>query len=113
MPDSLEQIAAVRADVASYRTEVAAQLGGVRDEIRELTVAFRELIKLDGDIKRTNDAVGRIGRESDDHEIRLRALEAISAKNGAIMGMSGTAASLAAGAGASLIVAIIMHAVKL
>lgn len=57
------------------RDDVRTQFAEVRDDLKELTKALRELIRLDGDIRRLQDACGRIGRESEDHEKRLRALE--------------------------------------
>lgn len=51
------------------------QFVGVRQDIKELTAAFRELIRMDGDLKRINDAMARIGSQVDDHEQRLRFVE--------------------------------------
>ena len=54
---------------------LTATVFGLRDEVKELTKALRELIRIDGDIKRLSEAIGRIGGESEDHEARLRVLE--------------------------------------
>ena len=60
-----------------FRKEVREQMSSVGDELKELTKALRDLIRLDGDIRRIQDAVGRIGRQADDHEIRVRRIESL------------------------------------
>jgi hypothetical protein len=70
-------IETVERKVEELRSEVGRQLGGVREELKELTKALRDLIRLDGDMKRTNDALIRIGKQVDGHETRLHTMETI------------------------------------
>ena len=69
------EIQAVEEKVEFLRTELGRRFDTVQEELKELTKALRDLIRLDGDIRRLQDAVGRIGRETEDHEKRLRTLE--------------------------------------
>lgn len=62
-------------ELESFKSDVSRQFDGVRNDLKELTKAMRELIRLEGDIKRTSDALIRIGRQVDDHDERIRALE--------------------------------------
>jgi hypothetical protein len=50
-------------------------VNGLRNDVKEISDSLRELIRIDGDMKRIGDAVGRIGKETADHESRLRVLE--------------------------------------
>lgn len=59
----------------SLRGEVRAGLGELRGDVKELTAALRELVRIDGETKRQNDALRRIGVQTDDHEKRLRVVE--------------------------------------
>jgi len=63
----------------TFRGEIGERFDRVHDDLKELTKALRDLIRLDGDIRRLQDAIGRIGRATDDHETRLRAVEAAAA----------------------------------
>lgn len=65
----------LKTDMESFKKSINGQLEGVKQELRELTNALRELIRIDGDIKRVQDAMSRIGRQVDDHEIRVRKVE--------------------------------------
>jgi chromosome segregation ATPase len=55
------------------------ELRDLRQEVKErldkLTQVITDLVRLDGVMARQNDALGRIGREVEDHEKRLRRLE--------------------------------------
>lgn len=63
-------------DVIAEKVDgLSRDVGGLRADMKELTKAMKELIRIDGDIKRLGDMVMRIGKESDDHETRLRMLE--------------------------------------
>lgn len=72
----MTDILALEQKIEGLRSEVSARFDLVHDDLKELTKALRELIRLDGDIRRLQDAIGRIGRTSDDHENRLRLVEA-------------------------------------
>ncbi len=71
-------IEALREEVQNLRVDVRNNMGELRTDIKELTKAFRELVRIDGDVNRLRDAVGRIGKEVEDHEKRLRAIEAVA-----------------------------------
>lgn len=71
----MADVDALKGDLDGLRTSVNAQLEGMRKDIKDLTSAFRDLVRIDGDIQRTNDALVRIGRQVDDHEERLRSVE--------------------------------------
>lgn len=71
----MTDILALQQKIEGLRAEVSARFDLVHEDLKELTKALRELIRLDGDIRRLQDAIGRIGRTSDDHELRLRTVE--------------------------------------
>lgn len=77
----MTDVAALESKVENLSRDVTNQLSGVRTEIKELTSALRDLIRMDGEIKNVNVLVARIGREVDDHEKRLRELEKNSIAN--------------------------------
>ena len=76
----------IKRDLESFKKSIGGRLDGVQSELRELTKALRELIRIDGDIKRVQDAMARIGRQVDDHEERLRTVEVNGAGTGARLG---------------------------
>lgn len=57
------------------KTDFNNQLENVNSTLKDLATATKELIRVDGDVRVLREAVGRIGKESDDHEKRLRLLE--------------------------------------
>jgi len=75
MPD----IQALEHKLETFRDEIGGRFDRVHDDLKELTKALRDLIRLDGDIRRLQDAMSRIGHESGDHELRLRELEGANA----------------------------------
>ena len=56
-----------------FQHEIRIDMAGIRDDLKEV-------IRLDGDLKRHNDAISRIGKQVDAHETRLLSLE----KTGAV-----------------------------
>lgn len=70
-------LAALDNKVENLRRDVSQHLAGVRNDIKDLTAALRELIRLDGEMKRQNDAVARIGRQVDKQEERLHEIETV------------------------------------
>lgn len=89
----------------TFRSEVGERFDRVHDDLKDLTKALRDLIRLDGDIRRLQDAIGRIGRESGDHEKRLRVLEEATAGQRVKVGVIGRGqllifSTIAAAAGA-------------
>jgi carbamoylphosphate synthase small subunit len=57
------------------RKEMNAQMSSLRDEIKHMTRALTELIRLEGEMKAQTGALTRIGRQVDDHETRIRVTE--------------------------------------
>lgn len=82
----MADVDALKSDLERLRSSVNEQFGAVREDLRELTAAFRELIRMDGDMRRINDALARIGAQVDDHEKRLRLLENGHAADGVRIG---------------------------
>jgi hypothetical protein len=79
--------AVTRDDLNVVREELNVQLAGVRADIKDLTLALRDLIRLDGDLKRIEQAQTRIGRQVDDHEDRLRSVEVGGAGHAKTVGL--------------------------
>lgn len=71
----IDETQAVQKIVEDLRKEVSGRFDSMQEDIKELTKALRDLIRIDGDIRRLQDSVGRIGRETEDHEKRVRLLE--------------------------------------
>ncbi len=71
----MSDVAALESKFESHSRAVNGQLSGVRNDIKELTKALRDLIRIDGEIKNIVTLVSRIGSEVDDHEGRVRVLE--------------------------------------
>lgn len=107
--DDLRQDFGKRLDVLGG--EVKSQLGVVNVELRELTKALRDLIRLDGDIRRLQDAVGRIGRETEDHEKRLRVIESRGTAQTVTLGFWQSAARVGTTIAAAVIAAAITASV--
>ena len=63
----------------------------MRAELKEITHALRDLIRLDGDLKRQNDAILRIGKQVDGHEVRLHEIETVRLPTIEITGATGRA----------------------
>lgn len=62
-------------EMDEFKAEVRDQIKGLRTDIRELTMAFRDLIRIDTNLKNVDRRVDAIGASVDDHETRLRAIE--------------------------------------
>lgn len=101
----------VRTELRTFKAEVNTKLDTVSSEIKELTRALRELIRLDGDIRRQNDALARIGRQVDDHEVRLRRVEIEDSKQGARIGYSERWIWMAATGVSSGVVGVVVYMV--
>jgi len=81
MSENGEAISGLDKKIERLREDVANQFSGIRADIKDLTQSLRELIRIDGDMKRQNDALTRIGSQVDDHEERLRAVEKFGLKS--------------------------------
>lgn len=77
----MTEIAALDHKIETLRTDVNTQLTGLRSDVKELTKALRDLIRMDGEIKNLSTLISRIAGEVDDHESRLRKLEQNSTIN--------------------------------
>ncbi len=103
---ALEQkLETFRGAVGERFDEVGVRFDRVHDDLKDLTKALRDLIRIDGDIRRLQDATGRIGRECEDHEKRLRVLEQDGAGTRVKVGVIGRGqlllfSTIAAGLGA-------------
>lgn len=71
----MTDVAELRSDVQRFKKDVSDQFGAIRADLKDLVQAMRELVRIDGDIKRVNDVVDRVGHEVDDHELRIRKIE--------------------------------------
>lgn len=69
------------------REEVNARFGEVRTDIKELTQALRELIRLDGDIKRLAETTIRLDKVVGEHEKKISALVVGNLKSTVIVGI--------------------------
>lgn len=65
----------VERNLEAFRKEVNGRFEALQAEIRELTTALREQVRIDGEIKRVNDALARMGRQLDKLEGNNEALE--------------------------------------
>ena len=54
---------------------LSADVSGIKTELKQVNESLKHLIRIDGDIKRMDEKVDRIGKECKDHEDRLRILE--------------------------------------
>lgn len=71
MAERLEADLIVEGKLESFREEVNSRFVEVRSDIRELTKALRDLIRLDGDIKRIQDQMLRLSKVVDQHELYI------------------------------------------
>lgn len=66
MPEVIEvEVQAIKDDLSALKQEMHTSLAGVSTEVKELTKALRQLIRLDGDLGRVADLANRIGKEVD------------------------------------------------
>jgi len=84
----MSDVTALDQKIETLRSEVTTQLRTVSSDMKELTRALRELIRLDGDIKNLSTLVTRVGGQVDDHEKRLRRVETSSTVNTVKVGSS-------------------------
>ena len=55
--------------------DMGKNITGINNELKQVNESLKHLIRIDGDIKRIEEKIDRIGTQSDDHEKRLRCLE--------------------------------------
>ena len=68
-------------DLQEVKQEVSRRFEGVDATLKELIRTMQELVRIDGDMKRLGDALSRIGRQVDDHEVRIRNTETTASIN--------------------------------
>lgn len=66
----------------------AKEFDGVRADLKDLTRALRDLIRLDGKIENLTTLVTRVGIDVDDHEKRMREIETREAASTVRLGSS-------------------------
>lgn len=71
----MNEVDALKKELMDFKAEINKQLSGVRTDLKELTKALRDLIRLEGNIAQLSDLVGRHATESRDHEKRIRKIE--------------------------------------
>jgi len=68
-------------DVLNQKVDaLTSNLSGIDNELKKVNQSLTDLIRIDGDIRRIEEKIDRIGLENDDHENRIRELEAKSGK---------------------------------
>lgn len=65
----------LKQDLDELRGDIGKRFDSVHTELKELTKALRDLVRIDGDQRRIEEKVNRIGSEVGDHEKRIRHLE--------------------------------------
>lgn len=60
--------------------DLGEDVSGINKELKTMNNSLTDLIKIDGNIRRLEEKIDRIGTEKDDHESRLRLLESKSGK---------------------------------
>lgn len=62
-------------DLVQLRKEMTDQFSAMRSDIKEISHALVELVRLEGKFERVNELVYRLATENDNLEKRLRSLE--------------------------------------
>jgi hypothetical protein len=83
----------------------------VTDRLDSLSKALGSLIRMEERISGQNQALGRIGREVDDHEKRIRALEYFHSGDRVRWGVSSWAAALAGTIGGGVVIGVVVAVV--
>lgn len=68
----MSEVEALKEDMAELKNEVRDSLAGIHSDLKSLSEAFRDLVRLDGDINRVATTVDRIGKEVDELFAMLR-----------------------------------------
>ncbi len=105
------ELSVMERKMEALRKDVTRQLDGVRVDIRELTKALRDLIRLDGNIKNVTETVHRMTNQLDDIELRLREVEKTGLVANVKMTFGGRVLMMAAGAGLSVVTGVITYMV--
>lgn len=103
---------ALKKELDELKGDVTDQLKGVRSDLKDLTMALRELIRLDGDMKRQNDLLIRVAKQVDGLEIRVRTLEVNGSVNSTRIGFSERGMWLIFGGGLSVLTGVAVWLVK-
>lgn len=62
-------------DLDQLRKEMSEQFSSMRSDIKEISTALVELVRLEGKFERVNELVYRVASEVDDLEKRVRIVE--------------------------------------
>jgi len=108
----MTDIAILESKLENLSQEVGSQLQGVRSDIKDLTKALRDLIRMDGEIKNVAALVSRIGDEVDDHEERMRILEKHSLVNSVKIGAGERTYWMLAVFGLNVLTGVIVYTVN-
>jgi len=68
-------------EMDQLRKEMTEQFSAMRGDIKEISVALVELVRLEGKFERVNELVYRVASENDDLEARVRKIEQDSGIN--------------------------------
>lgn len=75
----MSEVNTVRQEMHGLRSYVENQFSEFREDFRKFSkdvqLTMKQLVSVEGEGKRVADAVRRIGREVEDHELRIRSLE--------------------------------------
>ena len=107
----MSEVAALDQKIETLRQDVSEQFSGIRSDIKDLTKALRELIRLDGEVKSVRDLSNRIGKQVDDHEKRIRTLETNSTANATAIKSSSGVALILLVAGLNVLTGVIVYGV--
>lgn len=108
-PSEVDQL---RTHLNHLQHSMSEGLNGVRTDLKELAKAMRELIRMDGDLKRQNDLIMRIGKQVDDLEKRTRVLEISVPVNAKGIEHSAWANNLLFTVGGSLITGLLLWVIR-
>jgi len=82
-----ENIMMTERKLEDFREETKERFNEIRSDIKELTLALRELIRLDGDIKRLNEVVERIGDQVKTNSQDIGLLKIATARSSVTVGV--------------------------
>tara|TARA_R100001143_G_scaffold45391_2_gene40712 strand:+ start:18255 stop:18563 length:309 start_codon:yes stop_codon:yes gene_type:complete len=78
----------VSEDLNRIRQEMSDQFKAIRSDIKEISTALVELVRLDGKFNSISELVNRVAIETDDLEKRVRSLENNAGVNNTRIGNS-------------------------
>lgn len=114
---------AIKKDLDQFKGAVHEELAGVRTDLREVAKALRDLIRIEGEVKRGNDAVIRLEDSFKDYQnwtreqleklaVRVNKLETGAAVNTVRVGMSEWGMRFLFGGGMSIFTGLVVWALR-